>query len=477
MADNSRKQLIMIDIDGIHPDVLYGFLDDKTTNTSRIAGTGLRAETASAVFPAVTLSCQPSMFTGVFPGRHGIIGNSWFDRHCDPPMYRRYTTAATAAGVYGFGLVGWPTIILPQRPQLQYANNDMAADVKTVYQFAAAAGLDSWQVFNQISRGVGKWIKPTRPEMILFALCHEELVHNKHWDKATFKHLFRDMRKNPLPDLTVFYISGHDNSSHEHGPDTQNDYYRSIVDPLFGLFIAELEKIRPLEEFHFLLAADHCQAKTVREKTHIVTNEMLAEVMNSVPGGGYALFDKKSVRAADTAVMCTEAFTAQVHLKNRQTGRWADEPDFERDTLPAAAAFEKLKNGQMPFVDIVLVRRGFGADYEVFSGGSLISLENFFSGKESEYPDAVRRLKGVNCSRCGDMMVLLDCRKGYYFGDKPKAGEHGGLHILDSAVPFAVSGPGIPNSTVRDASIVDIVPTIGKIMGFETPGVDGKSLL
>jgi len=473
----AEKQLIILDIDGIHPEVLYGFVDDPSSNISKLGAGGFRAERAVSVFPAVTLSCQASMFTGVYPGTHGIVGNLWFDRHIDPPVYRKYTDAKTAAGVYGFGLFGWPTIILPERPELQYANNDLSKDVKIIYEMAKEKDLKSWQVFNQFSRGVDRWVRPTRPEMLLFALCHEELVHNKRWDRATFRHLFREIRKNPLPDILVFYISGHDNNSHENGPDTQVDYFRNFVDPLFGSFIAEFEKIRPINEFNFLITADHCQAKTIRDKKFVVNNEIQAEILKGAAGGGFRLFNRKTVRHDDTAVICTEAGAAQVHLMNRETRRWADQPRFEEDLIPAAQAFEKFKTGHLPFVDIILIRREFDADYEVYENGRLLKLEEYFSGKDSLYPDAVRRIRGVNCKRSGDLTVLVDYSKGYYFGDKVKAGEHGGLHTADSLIPFLLTGPGIPNINAPFVRLVDLVPTVGKIMDFETPGVEGESRL
>ncbi len=94
----SKKQMIFLDIDGILPEVLYELADDKSTNISRIAGCGQRVKRAVTIFPSVTLCCQASMFTGVYPAEHGIVGNLWFDRGQTPPVFRKYTDAKTAAG-------------------------------------------------------------------------------------------------------------------------------------------------------------------------------------------------------------------------------------------------------------------------------------------------------------------------------------------------------------------------------------------
>ncbi len=474
-----KKQLVFLDIDGVSPDVIYSALDDQATALSRIGNKGIRVDRGVTVFPAVTLCCQASMYTGVFPGTHGIVGNRWFDRKFDPPVFRTYVEAKYAAGSYGFGLFGLPTIILPERPELNFANNDMRDDVRTVYQMAKDAGLESWQVFNQYSRGVDRWIKPSRPEMILFALCHEGYANNKHWDRANISHAIKVMKKEGrVPDIFVLYESGLDNQSHDFGPAIQHDYFRTIVDPQIARFFDELAKLRPLDEYHFVITSDHRQAAITKDMDHVVTIEKLVDIFKTVPGGGFSLFDLKGelVHDDNNAVLCYEAGTAQIHLKNRAKNSWHTPPDFDSDIIPVAQTFQKLKNTTAPYYDIILVRRQPGADYEVFDNDSLIPLETFFADKDDRYPDAVRRIRGINCSRSGDVTVMIDFSSGYYFHKKPKAGEHGSLAALDSLIPIIVSGPGVPNLRIPTASLVDVVPTVGRILDFDTTGAQGKSL-
>jgi arylsulfatase A-like enzyme len=473
----SGKKLIIIDIDGILPDVLHTVIDDPKSNMHRIAGKGMRAERALSIFPAVTLCCQASMFTGVWPGTHGILGNSWFDRYKSPPEFRYYTEAKTAVGIYGYGLFGWPTGILPKRPGMELANKDLNPNVKTIYQMAHDAGLSSWQLFNQFSRGVDKWIKPSRPAMLLFALCHEELVHNKYWDRSTFRHLYREMKKDTLPDLLVFYLSGLDNNGHENGAQDQLDYFREVLDPLFGRFISEFEKRTPLESLNFIITSDHGQASVIKEKEYIIENALLAEILSAAPGGGFHLAERKKVLPTDTAVCNMEAGATQFHLINRKSFDWAEPPRFEEDVLPAAGAFAPYKTGKPPFVDFILARRSVEEGYMAYEGGEMITLEKFFEGKDEQYPDAAARIRGLNCDRSGDLIVILDYTQGYYFGDKVKAGEHGNICAADALVPFVISGPGIKNKTIPSASILDIVPTAGAILGFDTTGAQGKSLI
>lgn len=475
------KKLVFIDIDGINPDVFYRVLDDKNSNLHRLAGRGLRADKAVTIFPSVTLCCQATMFTGAFPATHRIMGNSWFDRAKNPPEFRFYTDAKTAAGNYGFALFGMPNIVLPKKPGLDFANRDMCPNVMTIYEAANKKGLRSWQVFNQYSRGVEDrhWIRPSRPAMILFALCHEELVDNKHWDSATFKHLYRAMRRGEeLPDLLTFYISGHDNNSHENGPEDQYRYFSKVVDPLFGDFISEFQKHGNIEDFHFLITADHGQAAMVKKEENIIYNETLGETLAAVPGGGFHLAPRKTVSHEHTAVGAMEAGACQFHLKNRATFNWPDPPRFEQDVIPAADAFLAYKKGPTPFVDFVLVRRSVEEGYMVYNnGGGLATLEEHFAGKEDRYPDAARRLRGLNCDRSGDMIVILDYDSDFYFGDSVKAGEHGNLCAEDALIPFVVSGPDIPEKTIPFVSLVDAAPTAAAILGFDIPTAEGKSVL
>lgn len=474
-----KKRLVFIDIDGINPQVLYDVLDDSSSNLSKIAGRGARVERASTVFPAVTLCCQASMFTGAWPGTHGILGNSWWDRYKSPPRFRYYTDAKTAMGNYGYAMYGWPTIVMPRKPGLQFANDDLSNDVETIYEMAKRKNLKTMQVFNQYSRGVDHWVIPSRMAMVLFALAHEELLHNRYWDKSTFNHLFKAMRKGELPDLIAFYISGHDSNSHEHGAHDQAEYFKKYLDPLFGLFITEFEKHAPIEDFYFLITSDHGQANTIKDQEHVVDHALLGEILGAVPGGGFQLAARKKVLPTDTAIGNMEAGATQLHLINRQTFNWADPPRFEQDVIPVADAFAHYgkSGGRPPFVDIMLARTSVEQGYMVYENGGLVDLETYFQGKDEQYPDAVRRIRGLNCERSGDLIVILDYSQGYYFGDKPKAGEHGNLCAADALIPFVVSGPGIPNITIPTASLIDAVPTAGGLLGFDTPTAQGRDIL
>ncbi|MFG0329025.1 MAG: alkaline phosphatase family protein [Phycisphaerales bacterium] len=61
-------------------------LGDHAPNLSQFATDGLTRR-LTPVYPAVTCSVQSSMLTGAEPREHGIVGNGWFDRRLQEPMF------------------------------------------------------------------------------------------------------------------------------------------------------------------------------------------------------------------------------------------------------------------------------------------------------------------------------------------------------------------------------------------------------
>jgi predicted AlkP superfamily pyrophosphatase or phosphodiesterase len=85
--DGQPRRVVIIDIDGL-PNGGTLFYFRTLPNFRRIIGqytkTGFERAVyfrkATTIFPSVTLPGHASIFTGTYPGRHGIVGNEWFDR-------------------------------------------------------------------------------------------------------------------------------------------------------------------------------------------------------------------------------------------------------------------------------------------------------------------------------------------------------------------------------------------------------------
>lgn len=68
------KQIILFVVDGLRPDALAQAL---TPHIDILAGQGSHTLQARSVTPSITLPCLTSIFYGVPPSRHGVVGNIW----------------------------------------------------------------------------------------------------------------------------------------------------------------------------------------------------------------------------------------------------------------------------------------------------------------------------------------------------------------------------------------------------------------
>jgi hypothetical protein len=131
---------------------------------------------------------------------------------------------------------------------------------------------------------------------------------------------------------------------------------------------------------------------------------------------------------------------------------------------------------------MILVRYVGTTDYRVYlGGGTTQDLSTFFSGKESQYPDAIERIEGLDSERSGDIILVAnysydDAYSNYFAGDT-MLGEHGNLNAEDTFVPLIISGPTIKKGETPDsARTIDIAPTIASILGFGISNTDGSVL-
>ena len=68
--------VILISLDGFRADYLHRF---QLPNLQRLMRRGTRAKSIIPVFPSLTFPNHYSLVTGLFPDRHGIVGNSFYD--------------------------------------------------------------------------------------------------------------------------------------------------------------------------------------------------------------------------------------------------------------------------------------------------------------------------------------------------------------------------------------------------------------
>ena len=83
LADPDRQAktpiVVMLSLDGFRHDYLEHY-PQQSKNLQRVADSGLQVSGLIPGFPSSTFSNHYSIVTGLYPGNHGIVGNSFFDR-------------------------------------------------------------------------------------------------------------------------------------------------------------------------------------------------------------------------------------------------------------------------------------------------------------------------------------------------------------------------------------------------------------
>lgn len=449
---------ILVDIDGCCQNVFYELLEvGEIPNFCSVLKEGKIVKNAYTIFPTNTLPAQTSIFTGVYPKKHGIIGNSWFDRR--KIFYRDYTTAANALRVYGFELFSFPFNFLKERKQGSLLKEDI--NVKTVYQILKKYDFTSATIFSHIGEGADFWIRPKKNDMVQYALCHEDYLEYTVFEKTTLRRSIEFLKEcKSLPNFLTLYFSGLDGYSHRWGATRQREYLKEVVDKLFGEFLSVYNKKNKLENTNFLVISDHGQWNVKKDKLHFLTPAKLSPYLEEKK---FIIFNPKKRNLQESDLVLTEGGSV-FYVKNGRTRKWEDEPE-EEDKF---RLIEALLNSQKKLGKWI---KGFlikdNNNYKVYWNGKIEEKEKFFNSEKEIYPEAVERIEGFTCEKSGDIISITNFEEGFYFTDRPHAGEHGSLTKEDSLVPFIFSGPNIEKGIIEKCSICELVPTVLKIFGIE----------
>lgn len=468
-----EKKVIVIDIDGCVKDIFYEQLDNKELpNFSEITKNSCRYDEAVTIFPSETMEAQVSLFTGNYPKNHHIFANLWFDRKSQNLTQRAYTDEVKdAANVYGYEPFGFPNILMPDSKNGGLINSDLNKNIKTIYELLTKEGLTSRVIFNQISKGATEWIRPSREQCLRHLLVDKVLsnypigVWFGGYERSMIDETINSVEKNGLPNLLTLYFGENDASNHRRGTKTQIKYSKHI-DFQLGRFIKKVKELSPIEEIYWVITSDHGQIDVYKDYEHAISYDKFLEVLK--PLGEFKKAGLK-IKKEDNLVIFL-GLTTRIFLKNRKTNSWRDFPEKE-DVLKTADLISKNLG---EYIDFILIYEK--ENFSVFDDRNLISLDSFFKDKNDEYPLAIERLMGFANIIAGDIVILSNYKKGFYFSTKTYAANHGHLSKGDSYIPLIFSGPGIKEKKLKVARIIDIAPTIASIFNLEMPTADGKPL-
>ena len=480
MADVAHPVLVL-DIDGLKRELFYNMLADGSLPAfERLLGHGAWVRHGVTVFPSETLPAQTSLFTGLHVRRHGIVSNGWLDRAAQPPGMVDFARPETGAMVYGYGLVGLPTMLLPYRGGHGLINDSMYPGAQTMYERAAGAGLRSTVVYSQISRGADHWVRPSRTDMVYFALSTRAHLDYARIDRKTWSTTEKLLKRHGMPDLLTLYFCGLDSWGHHTSRKGQDIYLTQVLEPIMERLARLFDSRGWLDTTRFVLCSDHGHSWLGHR--HRIDENMLAGALDDC--GRTAATRAPLPPHADSYINIIGG-CAQVHLKSHDEDDWTQPPHLERDLLPAARAFAALappgcsKTHAAPprnCFALILVRPSLDQGYFVFRDNNLVPTEKFFWNKLDHFPNAYENIDGLNCPRSGDIVLFSDFEHGIYFANDHVPRSHGSLSPDDMSIPMIFAGPGIPHRIIGRAGIIDIAPTILHLLGADPCGCDGRVL-
>lgn len=482
------NRLIIFDIDGLRQDVFLTALHaGRLPHLSRLLAGAVHLNPVSTA-PSITFTAQTSLFTGLPPGRHGILGNRFLDRFT--PRFYAFDVGDTmrtddAVSVY----TGRGGLL----------NEALDTSVPTLYQRAARAGWTSTVVHHMLSRGADKWIRPGIIEITrltrsgrLFGLSPDA------FDDNMVKDAIDHVEEGNRPDVLTTYFLGLDDFAQDHGPEGQADYLAEVVDGQIRRIVAALEEQDLLHGALVAVISDHGQVR--------VKPDARRALRLSYPFGREiaALFASLGLNVEDLpdededcqAAVASNGGMAHIYLRRRD-GAWFDPPRFGEDVLPVAQAFweanetgrysRELQGGLAMILARDVQTGGWQADYQVYTPGGLEPVDEYLDEHpEIETIEALPRLEAMAGANAGDITLVANYAGQFYFAD-PEEGLHGGLHPDDSLAVTSLAWIGADEDQAerlesvvaqvlaerqavegrRHAALTDFVPIIEAMLGWE----------
>jgi predicted AlkP superfamily pyrophosphatase or phosphodiesterase len=504
-----KRAAIVFFVDGVNRIVLDRMLaDGRMPNVKRyFVDRGLYADRCAVGVPSVTLPNETSLVTGVFPGRHGVTGITWFDRN--RLITRNYEEINQKNALDGDYLT--PTVF------------ERLPDATTI------------SLFFQAHRGATKFAENWTSAGPPFFFGWYGLVDRiALWRFDLAAQIAK--AQGEFPALIIAYLLAPDMEGYRSG--ISSDAYSGALehcDAQIGRILRDIEAAGRLDKTVIVWTSDHGMAD-VKRHWHIER------------------FLRNEVKLAVSGEGCAEDFAFEDRLKyygrfscvttgsgDRYWSISLRKPLPAADDKPAASAFapnwlarpspEDLRayptrDGKR--VDLIALLRNVEAvDLAAFKAGPdavrlvtkkgvaevsragpqarrfrMTTLEGddplgyaatvpaeMLDGSahdqrawleataDSAYPDLVPQIMAYfDAERAGDIVVFA--APGWDFNNRNKGG-HGGVRPEEMLTALLMAGPGVPHERRTEAvRAVDVMPTILELLGRPAPGdIDGRSLL
>jgi predicted AlkP superfamily pyrophosphatase or phosphodiesterase len=419
--------VVLISVDGL----ANFYMDDPAAEMPtirKLAAEGAKAAGMRASDPTVTWPNHTTLVTGVSPGKHGVVGNNFWDRAkgekvtliWDPVLDKDEIVKvptiydlAKSAGMKTFA-IKWPATRNARSLDMSCPDVGKA---ELVSKYTTPALLDECKQagFDVVYGDEGKTVGRS-----------ESIEKDEMWTKV-----FNMVLHKHRPNLALLHVIAVDHTEHSDGPRSEGAYETvKAADGQVRQVWEELQKDFP-GKATLIVVSDHGFSAN---KKKVVPNETLEKA-------GLVKMDGKRVTGGDVQLVI-QGGSAMVYIAD----------DANRDDV--------IKRVKKAFAGAEGVGKVVGPDeFAEYGIGD--------SKRDPHAPD-----------------MLIEAKLGYYFGDTAAGGksEHKGSHGHDSHYPelhamFVACGKGIkPGTKLGEIDNRSVAPTMAKLLGIEMPNVEGKVL-
>lgn len=413
-SDDSPRQVVLISIDGLRPD-FYRSADFEAPTLRKLAEEGAWAEGAVTVFPSVTYPSHTSIVTGVNPAKHGILSNTVFTWDKGPTAAWYWEAKdIKAPTLWDRAKAAGKTVAIVRWPVSVGANADwLLPEIFAIEQVHGKATDRELFVKHTRKELLDDCIKNTFEPKLEGETRWKE---SDEWFAAAGVHLI----KKHAPNLTLVHLINVDHVQHEFGPDAAE--VRDAVKHIDGLVKRIVEAV-DLKRACVIITGDHGFFEFTRA---ININTLFVKE---------GWMDPK-----------TDEWKVIAHASGGQ-----------------AAIYSKDKSLHDKIVD--LLKRNANGLYEVIERRQLDEL-----GAYPEAVCAISALEGYTITRSARGPLVSEFKK--------TAGQHGYLpsHPRLRTGFIAVGCGVVRGKALGVIRLVDVAPTVAKLLGFDMGAVEGKAL-
>ena len=354
------------------PGGLHDLLGARVDASGLVLTKGIAVQQPTTVFPSYTYAAWTSMFTGVFPGAHGIAGNSLFFREREiARYYTEYHIDAVKAQLGD-----------------DFLSDDINGQVKTIYQYIGQSGGQSSVVHHMLTRGSGQGaIRPDFDTLLSYQQNRSKAVdENALWEAVKSIQDFNGAAKEgaelQLPSLMTIYFAGLDHAEHlsPENPEQARLEYIKHLDDLIAKFIAgdraivrnhhatPVSDVTPIDPIQwqglrnepvmqrtlFVLVSDHGHTPIDWDKVlgiedlkvafteltdtsgkayHLEIPALVNESFLSGIRASFGFLSNGTISGAANVVATLNGGALGFHVKPAQ-GHWKDDPDYQGDIAP-----------------------------------------------------------------------------------------------------------------------------------------------